>query len=71
MGFTIMLGGYCLVATTGSGLGLIYNHDDNNDDARPVLSMFMLFVVNHKIICFNRNVENHPGKQCNHNTIWL
>jgi hypothetical protein len=35
-----MLGSFCLVAITGSGLGIIYNCDDNNDDATPVLSMF-------------------------------
>jgi hypothetical protein len=40
-----MLGSFCLVAITGSGLGIIYNHDDNNDDAAHVLSMFMLFVL--------------------------
>jgi hypothetical protein len=40
-----MLGSYCLVAITGSGLEIIYNHDDNNDDVTPVLSMFMLFVL--------------------------
>jgi hypothetical protein len=40
-----MLGSYCLVAITGSGLGIIYNHDDNNDDVTPVLSMFMLFML--------------------------
>jgi hypothetical protein len=40
-----MLGSYCLVAITGSGLGIIYNHDDNNDDATPILSMFMLLVL--------------------------
>jgi hypothetical protein len=28
----------------GSGLGIIYNHDDNND-VTPVLSMFMLLVL--------------------------
>jgi hypothetical protein len=43
--FTFMLGSYCLVAITGSGLRIIYNHDDNNDDVIPVLSMFMLFVL--------------------------
>jgi hypothetical protein len=26
-------------------LGIIYNHDDNNDDITPVLSMFMLLVL--------------------------
>jgi hypothetical protein len=26
-------------------LGIMYNHDDNNDDATPILSMFMLFVL--------------------------
>jgi hypothetical protein len=40
-----MLGSYCLVAITGSGLGIIYNHDDNNDDVILVLSMFMLLVM--------------------------
>jgi hypothetical protein len=40
-----MLGSYCLVAITGSGLGIIYNHDDNNDDVTLVLSMFMLLVL--------------------------
>jgi hypothetical protein len=41
----LMLGSYCLVAITGSGSGIIYNHDDDNDDATPVVSMFMLFVL--------------------------
>jgi hypothetical protein len=36
-----MLSSFCLVAITGSGLGIIYNHNDNNDDTTPVLSMFM------------------------------
>jgi hypothetical protein len=40
-----MLGSYCLVAIIGYGLGIIYNHDDNNDDATPVLSVFMLLVM--------------------------
>jgi hypothetical protein len=40
-----MLGSYCLVAITGSSLEIIYNYDDNNDDATPVLSMFMLLVM--------------------------
>jgi hypothetical protein len=40
-----MLGSYCLVAITGSGLGIIYNHDDNNDDVTPILSMCMLLVL--------------------------
>jgi hypothetical protein len=42
---SLLLGSYCLVAITGSGLGIIYNHDDNNDDATTVLSMFMPFVL--------------------------
>jgi hypothetical protein len=42
---SLLLGSYCLVAIIGYGLGIIYNHDDNNDDATPVLSMFMLFVL--------------------------
>jgi hypothetical protein len=41
LGFTFMLGSYFLVAITGSILGIIYNHDDNNDDATPILSMLM------------------------------
>jgi hypothetical protein len=40
-----MLGSFCLVAIIGSGLGIIYNHDENNDDATLVLSMFMLLVL--------------------------
>jgi hypothetical protein len=28
----LMLGSYCLVAITGSGSGIIYNHDDDNCD---------------------------------------
>jgi hypothetical protein len=40
-----MLGSYCLVAITGSGSGIIYNYDDNNENATPVLSMFMLLVM--------------------------
>jgi hypothetical protein len=40
-----MFGSYCLVAITGSDLGIIYNHDENNDDATPILSMFMLLVL--------------------------
>jgi hypothetical protein len=39
------VGSYCLVAITGSGSGIIYNHNDDNDDTTPVLSMFMLFVL--------------------------
>jgi hypothetical protein len=69
---SFLLGSFCLVAITSSGLGIIYNHDDNNDDTTPVLSMFMRYVlINHKIICFNWNTENYLGKQCNHNTIWF
>jgi hypothetical protein len=41
----LLLGSYCLVGITGSGFGIIYNHDDNNDDVIPVLSMFMLLVM--------------------------
>jgi hypothetical protein len=40
-----MLSSYCLVSITGSDLGIIYNHDENNDDATPVSSMFMLLVM--------------------------
>jgi hypothetical protein len=25
-----------------------------------------VLMVNNKIIWFNRNMKNHPGKQCNH-----
>jgi hypothetical protein len=42
---SFLLGSFCLVAIIGCGLGIIYNHDDNNDDATPVLSMFMLLVL--------------------------
>jgi hypothetical protein len=42
---SLLLGSYCLVASTGYGLGIIYNHDGNNDDVTPVLSMFMLLVM--------------------------
>jgi hypothetical protein len=41
----LLLGSYCLVAITDSGLEIIYHHDDNNDDVTPVLSMFMLVVL--------------------------
>jgi hypothetical protein len=66
-----MLGSYCLVAITGSGLGIIYNHDDNIDDFTPVLYMFTRYVLLIQNYMFNRNMENHLEKQCNHNTIWL
>jgi hypothetical protein len=42
---SLLLGSYGLVASTGYGLGIIYNHDDNNDDVSPILSMFMLLVM--------------------------
>jgi hypothetical protein len=42
---SLLLGSYCLVASTGYGLGIIYNHNDNNDDVTPILSMFMLLVM--------------------------
>jgi hypothetical protein len=29
----------------GSGLGIIYNHNEDNDDATPVLSLFILLVL--------------------------
>jgi hypothetical protein len=70
-GFTFMMGSYCLVAITGSGLVIIYNHDDNNDDTTLVLSMFMCYALLIQDHMFNRNMENNPGKQCNHNTTWL
>jgi hypothetical protein len=57
-----MLGSYYLVAIIGSGLGIIYNHDDNNDDVTPVLSMFMPYALLIQDYMFNRNMENHPGK---------
>jgi hypothetical protein len=64
-----MLGSFCLVAITGSDLEIIYNHDDNNDDTTPVLSMFMHYVLLIQDRMFNRNMVNHPEKQCNHSTI--
>jgi hypothetical protein len=57
-----MLGSFCLVAITGSGLRVIYNHDDNNDDTIPVLSMFMRYALLVQDHMFNRNMENHPEK---------
>jgi hypothetical protein len=41
----LLLGSYCLVVIIGCSLGIIYNYDDNNDDATPVSSMFMPFVL--------------------------
>jgi hypothetical protein len=58
-----VLGSYCLVAITSSDLEIIYNHDNNNDDATPTLSMFMLFMLLITKSYVNRNMENHPGKQ--------
>jgi hypothetical protein len=40
-----LLSRYCLVAITGSSLGIIYNHYDKNDDVTPVLSMFMRYAL--------------------------
>jgi hypothetical protein len=68
---SFLLGSFCLVAITGSGLGIIYNHDDYNDDTTPNVSMFMRYAFLIQNYMFNRNMENHPEKQCNHNTIWL
>jgi hypothetical protein len=68
---SFLLGSFCLVAITSFGLEIIYNHDDNNDDATPVLSMFTRYAFLIQDHMFNRNMENHPGKPCNHNTIWL
>jgi hypothetical protein len=59
---SFLLGSFCLVAITGSGLGIIYNHDDNNDDATHVLSMFMRYALLIQDHMFNRNMENHPRK---------
>jgi hypothetical protein len=68
---SFLLGSFYLVAITSSGLQIIYNHDDNDDDTTPVLSMFMRYALLIQDHMFNRNMENHRGKQCNHNTIWL
>jgi hypothetical protein len=57
-----MLGSLCLVAITGSGLGIIYNYDDNNDDTTPVLSMFLRYALLIQDHMFNQNMENHPEK---------
>jgi hypothetical protein len=57
-----MLGSFCLVAITGSGLKIIYNYDDNNDDTTPVLSIFMRYALLIQDHMFNRNMENHLGK---------
>jgi hypothetical protein len=37
VGFTFVLGSFCLVAITGFGLGVIYDHDENNDYDIPIL----------------------------------
>jgi hypothetical protein len=66
-----MFGSFWLVAITDYGLGIIYNHDDNNDDTTPVLSMFMRYALLIQDHMFNRNMENHLGKRCNRNTICL
>ena len=35
-------------------------------------ALFMLlYMFNCKNTCFNRNMENHPRKQYNHNITWL
>jgi hypothetical protein len=58
-----MLGRFCLVAITGSSFEIIYNHDDNNDDDTPILSMFTDNLCCLLQDCmFNRNMENHLGK---------
>jgi hypothetical protein len=57
-----MLGIYCLVVITGSGLGIIHNHDDNNDNTTPVPSMFMRYALLIQDHMFNRNMENHLEK---------
>jgi hypothetical protein len=36
---------FFLVAIIDSGLGIIYNRDDNNNDTTPILSRFMLFML--------------------------
>jgi hypothetical protein len=33
-----------------------------------VVEYFIGYYLDH---CINWNMENHPGKQCNHNTTWL
>jgi hypothetical protein len=64
-----MLDSFCLVAITVFSLRVIYNHDDNNDDTTPVLSMFMRYALLIQDHMFNRNMENYTGKLCNHNTV--
>jgi hypothetical protein len=66
---SFLLGSFSLVAITGSDLEIIYNHDDNNDDTTPILSMFMHYALLMQYHMFNQNMENHLEKQCNHNTI--
>ena len=36
-----------------------------------VTSFHNVIMLSSKIICFNRNMENHPRKPYNHNTTWL
>jgi hypothetical protein len=59
---SFLLGSFCLVAITCSDLEIIYNHDDNNDDTTPVLSMFMRYALLIQDHMFNWSMENHPGK---------
>jgi hypothetical protein len=59
---SFLLGSFCLVAITGSSLGIIYNHDDNNDNTTSVLSMFMRYTLLIQDHIFNRNMKNHSGK---------
>jgi hypothetical protein len=59
---SFLLGSFCLLAITCSCLAIIYNHDDNNDDTTPILSMFMCYALLIQDHMFNRNMENHTGK---------
>jgi hypothetical protein len=61
---SFLLGSFYLVAIIGSSLGIIYNHDDNNDDTTPFLSMFMryaLLIQDHMFIGTRRSTQENSA----------
>ena len=65
LGFNFMLGSYASCYTLGYGwlmmIQMLY----------LFYPMFMMLNVVDQEHMINWNMENHPGKQYNHNTIWL
>jgi hypothetical protein len=55
-----MLGRPCLVSQLGFMVVLMNNNVN--------FALLMLYLSLNKITCVNRNMENHPGKQCYHKT---